>query len=329
MYLDFQDGHPDYDRVPSALSTREGVFLSIIVHLLAIILILVMPQLPFFKARAAAARAAAEAARRAMIERQKEPNRTFVFVQPRVELEPLRPPPPRAPLSDRDRTALSKERAPNPVNRQPFHRGNTPEFVEPSPPPRASRSPGATQPAPQTPPAESQNASRTPGNENAFQFPDAGNRPPARSGAGPPPGQTPGPLGEAIRNLSRYTEQGAFENPNGGDINQFGPLQFDTKGVEFGPWVRRFVAQVKRNWFPPQAAMALRGHVVITFNVHKSGALTDLTVIGPSSVDSFNNSALNALATSNPTYPLPPEYPSDKAFFTVTFYYNEMPPQGP
>jgi hypothetical protein len=29
---------------------------------------------------------------------------------------------------------------------------------------------------------------------------------------------------------------------------------------------------------------------------------------------------------SNPTQPLPPEYPSDKAFFTVTFLYNEMPP---
>jgi len=23
---------------------------------------------------------------------------------------------------------------------------------------------------------------------------------------------------------------------------------------------------------------------------------------------------------------LPPEYPSDRAFFTVTFYYNEAPP---
>jgi hypothetical protein len=35
----------------------------------------------------------------------------------------------------------------------------------------------------------------------------------------------------------------------------------------------------------------------------------------------------NALVTSNPTYPLPAEYPADRAFFTVTFYYNEIPPQ--
>jgi TonB family protein len=326
MYFDFQDGHPDLERVPSALSAREGVLVSIIVHLLVIIAILLLPQLPFFKARAAAAKAAAEAARQAMLEKQRE-NRTFVFVQPKVELEPLRPPPPRAPLSDRDRTARLNQRPPNPTNRQPYHRGNTPEFVEPSPPPRAARNPGPTQPADPTP-AESQSATRDRGAENALQFPDAGSRPQARDGSSVAAGQT-GPLGEALRNLSRYTDQNSFDNPNGGDINQFGPLQFDTKGVEFGPWVRRFVAQVKRNWFVPQTAMRLRGHVVITFNVHKNGALTDITVISPSDIESFNNAAANALATSNPTYPLPPEYPSDRAFFTVTFYYNEMPPQVP
>ncbi len=327
MYFDFQDGHPDLERVPSALSAREGVLVSIIVHLLVIIAVLLVPQLPFFKARAAAAKAAAEAARQAMLEKQQE-NRTFVFVQPKVELEPLRPPPPRAPLSDRDRTARLNERPPNPKNSQPFHRGNTPEFVEPSPPPQTSRNQAPAQPADPTP-AESQSASRDRGAENALQFPDTGNRPPATSGAGAPPAGQTGPLGEALRNLSRYTDQNSFDNPNGGDINQFGPLQFDTKGVEFGPWVRRFVAQVKRNWFVPQAAMSLRGHVVITFYVHKNGALTDITVIAPSNVESFNNAAANALATSNPTYPLPPEYPADKAFFTVTFYYNEMPPQVP
>jgi hypothetical protein len=78
-----------------------------------------------------------------------------------------------------------------------------------------------------------------------------------------------------------------FNNPQGGGA--FGPaLQFDTKGVEFGPWVRRFVAQVKGNWMIPYAAMSMRGRVVITFNVHKNGFITDLAVIGPSPVEAFN-----------------------------------------
>ena len=50
-------------------------------------------------------------------------------------------------------------------------------------------------------------------------------------------------------------------------------------------------------------------------------------MVGPSDIDAFNNSAFNALLGSNPTQPLPPEYPSDKAFFTVTFFYNEQPAQ--
>jgi len=95
--------------------------------------------------------------------------------------------------------------------------------------------------------------------------------------------------------------------------------------VEFGPWIRRFIAQVKRNWLIPYAAMSMKGHVVVSFNVHKDGSITDLQVVGASPIDAFNNAAFGALASSNPTAPLPPEYPSDKAFFTVTFFYNEEP----
>jgi TonB family protein len=64
---------------------------------------------------------------------------------------------------------------------------------------------------------------------------------------------------------------------------------------------------------------------VVTFNVHKDGSISDLSVAGPSAVSAFNTAAYGALASSNPTAALPPEYPADKAFFTVTFFYNEEP----
>ena len=138
----------------------------------------------------------------------------------------------------------------------------------------------------------------------------------------PPAG---GSLGEALKNLQKYVQNESFNNQKG-QTQEFGPLQFDTKGVEFGPWIRRFVSQVRRNWFVPMAAMTMRGRVVITFNVHRNGAISDVSVIRPSEIESFNTSAVNALLASNPTTPLPPEYPDDKAFFTVTFFYNENPP---
>ena len=105
-------------------------------------------------------------------------------------------------------------------------------------------------------------------------------------------------------------------------------IQFDTKGAEFGPWIRRFVVQIKRNWFVPYGALSLNGHVVITFNVHKDGSVTDATVTERSSIDELNRAALGAIAVSNPTVPLPAGFPDEKTRLTVTFFYNEPPPGG-
>ena len=72
--------------------------------------------------------------------------------------------------------------------------------------------------------------------------------------------------------------------------------------------------------------MSMRGHVAITFFVHKDGRITDVSVAKPSAVDAFTLSGRNAILTSNPTIPLPAAYPDAKCFFTVTFYFNERPP---
>jgi len=109
----------------------------------------------------------------------------------------------------------------------------------------------------------------------------------------------------------------------------FGPsFQFDTRGVDFGSWLRRFRAQVYRNWLIPYAAMALHGHTILRFTIHRDGAITDLVILQPSAVDAFNKGAFNAIKSSDPTVPLPSEYPDDWMVMTVIFYYNENPPGG-
>jgi TonB family protein len=140
------------------------------------------------------------------------------------------------------------------------------------------------------------------------------------------------PMREVYPDLvkTRWGEAGTseFDVPAQTGSDQVGSaISFDTKGVEFGPWVRRFLSQVRRNWSIPNAAMSLRGHVSVSFNVHKDGTITDIVVVGPSKVDAFNTSSLNAIAASSPTVPLPPEYPEEKATITITFYYNETPPR--
>jgi TonB family protein len=308
MYFDFEDRYTDYQPVGGALRRWDGVFISIVVHAVIVLLALLAPALPIFQ------RSPEEQARFVRPEPERE-RPQFVFVQPRLDME-AKQPRERAEASDKNRIARAERPAPVPANPLPSARGNSSQKVESSPEERAKGEGPAPEPTRKPPAPDIIERVPTPPAERA-------EIPPPQVRPRPPQG---GSLGEALRNLQKYVDQESFNNDKG-QVQNLGPLQFDTKGVEFGPWIRRFVAQVRRNWFVPMAAMSMRGHVVLTFYVHRNGALTDVQIIQPSAIESFNIAARNALLASNPTQPLPPEYPDDKAFFTVTFYYNESPGQ--
>ena len=322
MYFDFEDYRPEFAPVGRAISWREGILLSIIVHLVGIVFVLIAPRLLPDGSSAARQRALLLAQ-----QRQAQPPR-FVFVRPRLDMPAPRAPE-RAESSDQDRMARATERPPNPTNPLPYSRGNSRELAEQQRELERARGRGPT-PDPQAgPPAEPSppEATQVPEQQSALALPTPASPPQQPAGAGGRGRAGGGSLGDALRNLERYVQNEQLSNPGGANSN-FGPaIQFDTMGVDFGRWIARFKAQVERNWFPliPQAAMSMSGHTVITFNVHKNGAITDLAIVRPSTINGFNNAAYGAMVSSNPTIPLPPEYPAEKAFFTVTFFYNESP----
>jgi len=341
------------------MSRREAVMTSVFLHAGLVALFLFGPRLPFIKeylAQQAQLQQQEQQRVQALAMQQQQQQPRFVYVQPRLDMKAAKAKE-SASLADQDRLAQTTQRSPAATNSQPVSRGTSLEFVEkqaqkdlakgrgPSPEPSDSPRERQQQQARAAPPAPPQSQS-TPvaqtaannqgldvregqsgllarGDTGVVATPQARNSPAAASPAARPPG---GSLGQALRNLEKYVQNEAFNNPNGGN-SPFGPyIQFDTKGVEFGPWIRRFVAQIKRNWLIPEAAMVMKGHVVVTFNVHKDGRITDIAIKQPSGIDAFDRAAANSLQWSNPTTVLPPEYPSPPAFFTVTFYYNEQPP---
>ena len=311
IHFDFDSRYQDELVVGSAISRREGIVLSVVGHVLFILALFLVPQLPIFQI-SPEERLRRQAELEARL-REQEPTR-FVFVQPKVDLKALTPPP-RAALSDADRQARSIERPPVVTNPEPFARGNTSERVEEAQR-EVARGDENTNPPTLQPQPESQEARAVPPSDNGFQRPVPQTTPQLRPS---------GSLGEALRNLQQYVQRQTFDNPQGG-LNQPGAaIQFDTKGVEFGPWLRRFIAQVRRNWFIPQAVMTFHGHVVLQFNIHKDGTITDVNVVQPADIEGFNRAAFGAITGSSPTEPLPREYPTESAFFTVTFYYNEDP----
>ena len=314
MYFNFEDYRPDTPTLPRSLTRLEASLLTVVIYLSFVIVLLVWPNLPFVKAWEAERLQRLEKQQEEALQRQRE-NPRFVFVAPRVDRQAPKPPQ-RAELSDIDRKARTTERAEKPTNSMPFARGNTSERIEGAPRVPEQRAAEAPQPE-----AKSE--------EQRQPLPDSPNatlpRPPEVAQT-QPRGSPSGVLADAIKNVQKYAPRDSYVNLKGGADQEFAPeIQFDTKGVEFGPWLRRFIAQIRRNWFIPEAAMFQKGHVSVTFYVGKDGRITELKVLRPSDVGAFNNSSFNALAASNPTVPLPPEYPDDRAFFTVTFYYNENP----
>jgi TonB family protein len=311
--FDLDDRYQDELVVGTAINRRDGVLLSVLVHAAVIAVLLFVPRLELFQPSPEEL----EERRQELLRRQQEEReRRFVFVDPKFDVKALEPPP-RALLSDLDRQAQARERAVVPANPEPLSRGNSAERAEAVPEERKAgpETPVPPNEEPPKPELEQKPAEELPRADAGIRRSPELSRP------------APGMLGDALRNLERYVQNQTFNNPQGGVTDPGAAIQFDTKGVEFGPWVRRFVAQVRRNWFIPQAAMTFRGRVVLQFNVHKDGRITDLVVAQPSNIDAFNRSAYNSILGSNPTAPLPPEYPEPMAFFTVTFYYNEEPPR--
>jgi TonB family protein len=310
IHFDFEERYQDELVVGSAISRREGLIYAIVVHALILAVFLLGPRLGLFQPSPEELEARRLEQQRLL---EQERDRTFVFVQPKLDM-PAKQPPPRAELSDIDRQSQTKERAPTPQNPLPFSRGNSAERTESDEGERARGPETPEPPQPEPPKPEPQIARNLPQTPTGMQRPPDSERP-----------RVSGSLGDALKNLQRYVQKETFNNPQGGNQDPGSQIQFDTKGVEFGPWIRRFVAQVRRNWFVPQAAMTFKGSCVLQFNIHKTGAITDLVIVRPSEIESFTRAAVNAIMGSNPTEPLPPEYPDEKAQFTVTFYYNEQP----
>ena len=327
MYFDFEDYHPDIPTLDRSLTQLEVVLLTVVVHLLVVISILAWPHLAFVKAMYAAQEQRIDA------QRQKEQDNlrdrsTFAFVAPKVEIR-TQVPPKLAELSDRDRRAQTMEKAPDPKNDVAFSRGNSAEKIVSDATkerPQPSEQPSAASKAENS----ADKGPAPPTDPNALRFPNGPQATIARNEPSKNPtlgGGSSGILSDAIRNVQKYSQGESLQNVQGN--GDFGPsIQFDTKGVDFGPWLRRFVAQIRRNWFVPYAAMSLRGHVVLSFKVHRDGSITDLQITQPSSIDAFTHSAFNAIKLTNPTVPLPLEFPDENAPFIVTFYFNETPPGG-
>ena len=119
-------------------------------------------------------------------------------------------------------------------------------------------------------------------------------------------------------------EGGGWES-EGGFVDS-GPLSFDTKGYDWGPYAAEMIRKIKRNWeIPKLAHYGLKGRLVVRFFLMKDGRVEGLRLLVSSGVPPFDNASLKAIQNSNPFRAIPPDFPNPREGVTITFLYNIRP----
>lgn len=117
---------------------------------------------------------------------------------------------------------------------------------------------------------------------------------------------------------------GGWES-EGGFVDS-GPLSFDTKGYDWGPYAAEMIRRIKRNWeIPKLAHYGLKGRLVIRFFLLKDGRVEGLRLLVSSGVPPYDNASLQAVRNSSPFRALPPDFPNPREGVTITFLYNIRP----
>ena len=222
-----------------------------------------------------------------------EKRRRFVFVQPQASTCRRRKPPERAEMSDLDRSA----RTPGARRRRSRIRCRS----------RAAIRPSATEAAPEErmrgegPAPSSPRRRRRAGRDAVASLDPSGRR---RHGDDAAAAAAAAARRLARRGAEEPAEVRADRNRSTTRRDRSRTSGRCSSTPRASSSVRGFAASSRRcgatgscRW----RRCRMRGRVVITFYVHRNGALTDVTVVRPSEIESFNTAAVNALLASNPT----------------------------
>lgn len=300
----------DWDVEPTTVRRREASMGSIIAHLVAIILLILQPKLfpmrPFITPE---------------MDQLARMQRVFVYLPP--DTQKVEKPPDTPVISDKDRIAIKPKLHVDPRALQ----------VPPAPPPGDMNPPGT----PKLPEAPAQRlAQREPGQVARLESPP---EPQAQQ-----TGRIPLPITSAGRAIEESIKGGAPGSPgsvgSGGgglpgglsdrrsNFSTSEPLILsDTRGVDFGPYLARVLAAVRRNWYaviPESARLGAKGKVVLVFSIQKDGSVPALqpAVTRTSGQEPLDRAALSAILASTPFPPLPRQFTGDHITLQFTFLYN-------
>jgi TonB family protein len=108
----------------------------------------------------------------------------------------------------------------------------------------------------------------------------------------------------------------------------------DTQGVDFGPYVRKTLAIIKKNWIPliPEEARppaAMQGETLIRFSILPDGKISAMHLDGNSQHTNIDRAAWGAITAVGQFPPLPTEFKGSHIELRINFLTNRPLPASP
>ena len=315
----------EFDDERTRARRREGLLISAIVHLVAVLAIVVLP--PLLPPSHGISVASTE-------DLMRNNELTYLELPPDAQTPQHRPD--SKVISDKDRIATS--RAPV-LDRKTLdelrdsRRPGPPGLNAPPVPPSSAVLPQASSSAPGAPPPQA-GIDRSPqGTQVASLQAPPMMRGGGVFGAGRSAGST---VEEATR--AAAARGGAGGSVGAGGDYGLGPgpparvrsdldIMSDTMGVDFGPYLSRVLLSVRQNWYNlvPEVArppLMKSGKVSIQFAILKDGSVAGMRLAQPSGDVSLDRAAWGGITASNPFPPLPAEFRGNYLELRFHFYYN-------
>jgi len=305
---------------------REALWLSVLTHLIVIFILFNWDRLDlgrFFPRHKVVA-----------FSNSQDKNLTFLELPPDAQKLDRRPDTNK--ISDKDRLATTRHPELDPKELR--------KLLGPPPGRPGIQAPPAQPTEQPTPPASAQNQPPAPQPQQAPQdAPRAPSDPslvaklqtPVRPKTPDPFKTGPVSVGSAIQQAARAAagsrggavgEAGDFGLGQGQRGRQYGALEVlsDTEGVDFGPYLKRVVDEVRAHWYEaiPVSAEYKKGNLGIEFVILKDGSVAGMKLVFSSGDIALDRAAWAGITGANPLPPLPAEFNGKFLALRFRFYYN-------
>jgi len=124
---------------------------------------------------------------------------------------------------------------------------------------------------------------------------------------------------------------------------ELGTVSFDTAAIDWGPYARKMLRIIRRNWIerlPPAARTGIRGVAVVNFRIAGDGSISNISLIDSygvrlsppnryqvtDGIRPFESTAMAAIEVSE-LPALPDIFTEPDVGVTIGFYYNLRPPR--